>query len=86
MHLFFLQEDPVLDDIVYVSPKPSGNVHFAEHFDDLTQFNKRWILSEAKKDDIDDDIAKYDGMLLVILHILVMWNIFLKKWVYKFEL
>jgi calnexin len=36
-------------------------VYFAEHFDDINQFNKKWILSEAKKEDIDDDIAKYDG-------------------------
>jgi hypothetical protein len=27
----------------------------------MNQFNKKWVLSEAKKDDIDDDIAKYDG-------------------------
>jgi calnexin len=36
-------------------------VYFAEHFDDVNQFSKKWILSEAKKDDTDDDIAKYDG-------------------------
>jgi len=57
----FFQEDPVVEDVIYTSPTPSGNVYFAEHFDDINQFNKRWILSEAKKDDIDDDIAKYDG-------------------------
>lgn len=55
------EDDVVIDDIIYTSPTPSGNVYFAEHFDDKNQFNKRWIVSEAKKDDIDDDIAKYDG-------------------------
>lgn len=55
------QDDVVVDDIIYRSPTPSGNVYFAEHFDDINQFNKKWTLSEAKKDDIDDDIAKYDG-------------------------
>jgi len=54
-------QDPVVEDISYRSPTPSGNVYFAEHFDDIYQFNKKWVLSEAKKDDTDDDIAKYDG-------------------------
>lgn len=57
----FFQQDPVVEDISYRSPTPSGNVYFAEHFDDIYQFNKKWVLSEAKKDDTDDDIAKYDG-------------------------
>jgi calnexin len=57
----FFQQDPVVEDISYRSPTPSGNVYFVEHFDDINQFNKKWVLSEAKKDDIDDDIAKYDG-------------------------
>ncbi|XP_021940571.1 calnexin-like isoform X2 [Zootermopsis nevadensis] len=55
------EEDPVEEDIIYRSPIPSGNVYFAEHFDDINQFSKKWILSEAKKHDVDDDIAKYDG-------------------------
>ncbi|PNF39812.1 Calnexin [Cryptotermes secundus] len=55
------EDDVVVDDIIYRSPTPSGNVYFAEHFDDINQFNKKWTLSEAKKDDTDDDIAKYDG-------------------------
>nr|CAD7443778.1 unnamed protein product [Timema bartmani] len=53
-------EEPV-EDVVYTSPTPSGNVYFAEHFDDLSNFKKKWIFSEAKKEGIDDDIAKYDG-------------------------
>jgi calnexin len=57
----FFQQDPIVEDISYRSPTPSGSVYFAEHFDDINQFNKKWVLSEAKKDDIDDDIAKYDG-------------------------
>jgi calnexin len=57
----FFQQDPVIEDVSYRSPTPSGSVYFAEHFDDIQQFKKKWVLSEAKKDDIDDDIAKYDG-------------------------
>nr|CAD7573989.1 unnamed protein product [Timema californicum] len=53
-------EEPV-EDVAYTSPTPSGNVYFAEHFDDLSNFKKKWIFSEAKKEGIDDDIAKYDG-------------------------
>lgn len=55
------EQDPVVEDIGYRSPTPSGSVYFAEHFDDIHEFKKKWVLSEAKKDDTDDDIAKYDG-------------------------
>lgn len=46
---------------VYKSPEPSGFVYLAEHFDSEERFRKSWVLSEAKKDETDDDIAKYDG-------------------------
>ncbi|XP_043674244.1 calnexin-like [Vespula pensylvanica] len=46
----------------YRSPEPSGLAYLAEHFDDKEKFNTTWILSEAKKDNIDEDIAKYDGI------------------------
>ncbi len=45
----------------YTSPQPSGHYHFAENFDDIQAFKKNWVLSEAKKEGIDEDIAKYDG-------------------------
>lgn len=46
----------------YSSPQPSGNYYFAENFDDSQEFKKKWVLSEAKKEGIDEDIAKYDGV------------------------
>ncbi|XP_044255436.1 calnexin-like [Tribolium madens] len=50
-------------DIPYESPSPLDpkKVYFAEHFDDPDQFAKRWIKSQAKKEGISEDIAKYDG-------------------------
>lgn len=45
----------------YKSPKPEGYAYLAEDFDNEEKFKNTWILSEAKKNDIDDDIAKYDG-------------------------
>ncbi|XP_047357279.1 calnexin isoform X1 [Vespa velutina] len=46
----------------YQSPEPSGFAYLAEHFDDRERFDTAWVLSEAKKDNIDEDIAKYDGI------------------------
>lgn len=50
-------------DIPYESPVPSdqSKVYFAEHFDDPTQFEKKWVKSKTKKEGISEDIAKYDG-------------------------
>ncbi|RZC35002.1 Calreticulin domain containing protein, partial [Asbolus verrucosus] len=50
-------------DIPYESPEPldPGKVYIAEHFDDPDLFVKRWIKSQAKKEGISEDIAKYDG-------------------------
>lgn len=52
--------------ISYQSPYAEpGKFHFAEHFDNLETFDKKWIKSEAKKDDASEDIAKYDGVWTV---------------------
>ena len=50
----------------YETPKlkGSGPTHFAEHFDDEKAFESHWIRSQAKKDGVESDIAKYDGMSL----------------------
>lgn len=45
----------------YNSPRPIAPVLLAENFDDKEHFDKNWIQSLAKKEDIDEDIAKYDG-------------------------
>lgn len=45
----------------YVIPVPVGPFNFLETFDVLDLIGKEWIQSLAKKDDVDDLIAKYDG-------------------------
>uniref|UniRef100_A0A1W7RAW3 Calnexin n=1 Tax=Hadrurus spadix TaxID=141984 RepID=A0A1W7RAW3_9SCOR len=55
------EEPPVVEEILYTTPRPVGNYHLAEHFDDREDFAKRWILSEAKKEGIEENIAKYNG-------------------------
>lgn len=50
-----------VEEIPYVSPTPSPSAYFAESFDDLSAYKSRWIPSDAKKDDADEAIAKYDG-------------------------
>ncbi|NXL39752.1 CLGN protein, partial [Glaucidium brasilianum] len=44
--------------IVYQTPKPTGEVYFTETFDGVLA---GWVLSKSKKEDTDDNIAKYDG-------------------------
>lgn len=50
-----------VDQVNYASPTPSGQVYFAEHFDNPEEFEARWTRSQAKKDGADDEIAKYNG-------------------------
>ncbi|XP_069055602.1 calnexin [Pleurodeles waltl] len=50
---------PPVPKVTYKAPVPTGDVYFAEAFDKGTLDG--WILSKAKKEDIDEDIAKYDG-------------------------
>uniref|UniRef100_A0AAY4BNR0 Calnexin n=1 Tax=Denticeps clupeoides TaxID=299321 RepID=A0AAY4BNR0_9TELE len=45
--------------VTYKAPEPKGEHYFAESFDRGTLDS--WVLSKAKKDDIDEEIAKYDG-------------------------
>lgn len=58
-----VDETPTTVDIPYESPTPIdlSKVYFAEHFDNPTQFEKKWIKSQTKKEGISEDIAKYDG-------------------------
>lgn len=42
-------------------PSDKKAIYLAEHFDDINHFHKKWVLSEAKKDNIAEEIAKYDG-------------------------
>ncbi|KAL2097438.1 hypothetical protein ACEWY4_006645 [Coilia grayii] len=45
--------------VTYKTPVPTGEVYFAETFDDGSM--GRWHLSKTMKEDVDEDIAKYDG-------------------------
>ncbi|CAH2002452.1 unnamed protein product [Acanthoscelides obtectus] len=56
--------DDSQSDVPYDSPEvPSPEkVYFADHFDDPSKFRTQWIKSQAKKDNIEDEIAKYDGL------------------------
>ncbi|KAK6637334.1 hypothetical protein RUM44_007749 [Polyplax serrata] len=58
------QSETVID-IPYVSPNPSGNFYLAENFDDINGYKRKWILSQAKKNGIDEELAKYDGVWAV---------------------
>ncbi|XP_050493153.1 calnexin-like isoform X3 [Bombus huntii] len=48
--------------VVYKTPEISGFAYLVETFDNEEKFKKSWVLSEAKKDSVDEDIAKYDGI------------------------
>ncbi|XP_058496256.1 calmegin [Solea solea] len=52
-------DDVVSFQVTYVTPVPTGEVYFAETFDDGSL--ERWKLSKTVKGDADDEIAKYDG-------------------------
>ena len=58
----FVQE-PEEDEfeVVYVTPKEPPSAYMAETFDDDATVESRWIRSQAKKEGVDEDIAKYDG-------------------------
>lgn len=51
-------------DVPYESPSLNDRsaVYLAEHFDDVPKVDKKWIRSQAKKDDTAEEIAKYDGV------------------------
>lgn len=58
----FRQEDVEIEGIPYTSPLlKSSSIHFAEHFDNLNEFKRKWVLSKAKKPDVSEDLAQYDG-------------------------
>ncbi|XP_027210693.1 calnexin [Penaeus vannamei] len=58
-------EEEDVEEVVYATPKALPNAYLTETFDDLTAFEKTWIKSEAKKDGVDENIAKYDGVWAV---------------------
>ncbi|XP_076545729.1 calnexin isoform X3 [Osmia lignaria lignaria] len=54
----------VRSETVYKTPEVPlvETSYLVETFNDEEKFKNRWVLSEAKKDSIDEDIAKYDGI------------------------
>ncbi|VDP26587.1 unnamed protein product [Heligmosomoides polygyrus] len=46
---------------VFVPPKLSSKPSFFDDFANIDTIGKRWILSTAKKDGVDSEIAKYNG-------------------------
>lgn len=58
---FLFQPEEVKIEVPYTTPNPPANAYLFETFDDLSIFEKKWIKSKAKKDDVDENIAKYDG-------------------------
>ncbi|XP_061090670.1 calnexin isoform X2 [Conger conger] len=50
---------PPAPKVTYKAPEPMGDHYFAESFDRGTLDG--WVLSKAKKDDTDEEIARYDG-------------------------
>lgn len=59
-----IETEPDSSDLIYESPQVSdeSKVYFSEHFDDPAQFDRKWIKSQAKKEGLEEDIAKYDGI------------------------
>lgn len=55
----------VASKVVYKTPEISGFAYLVETFDDEEKFKKSWVISEAKKNSIDEDIAKYDGYFFI---------------------
>lgn len=47
--------------IKYTRPNEDGMAYFAEPFHSVEEFETRWKSSAAKKDGVDESIAKYDG-------------------------
>uniref|UniRef100_A0A0A9WSZ3 Calmegin n=1 Tax=Lygus hesperus TaxID=30085 RepID=A0A0A9WSZ3_LYGHE len=40
---------------------PGFTPHFSELFNEPQEFSSKWVVSEAKKDGVDGDLARYDG-------------------------
>lgn len=61
------QSDVSVESVPYTSPTASKvGVYLAENFDNPSLLNTKWIKSNSKKPDVDEELAKYDGKLLII--------------------
>ncbi|VVC32425.1 Concanavalin A-like lectin/glucanase domain,Calreticulin/calnexin, conserved [Cinara cedri] len=65
--LTFCEDKPEVDDatsesVYYESPWHSKiGVYLAEHFDDPSILGSKWIKSNSKKPNVDEELAQYDG-------------------------
>ncbi|XP_012287295.1 calnexin isoform X2 [Orussus abietinus] len=50
---------------IYKQEKFADSIYLLENFNDLERFKQKWIISETKKNNIDEEIAKYDGKWMV---------------------
>ncbi|XP_064608044.1 calnexin-like [Liolophura sinensis] len=55
------EEEPTKSTPPTPESKINPNVYFAEPFSNPANYKKRWIVSQAKKDGVDEAIAKYEG-------------------------
>lgn len=58
---WFQQEEEEEFEVVYSTPRQIENAYLMETFDDIAAFESTWVKSKARKEGVDDDIAKYDG-------------------------
>jgi calnexin len=54
--------EPIETKPIYIQPIPIGPHHFVETFENQMLDTLGWIQSLAKKDDVDQVLAKYDGI------------------------
>ncbi|XP_067663080.1 calnexin-like isoform X1 [Haliotis asinina] len=54
-------EEPPREKPQYKKPEVKGTHFFVEPFDNKAESMKRWVQSQAKKDGVEEDLAKYDG-------------------------
>lgn len=66
--MWLFQSDATVETVPYISPSFSKvGVYLSEHFDDPSSLDKKWIKSNSKKPDVDEELAQYDGKLLITL-------------------
>ncbi|XP_050442881.1 calnexin isoform X2 [Adelges cooleyi] len=55
-------DDVTIESVPYFRPTTEKRgVYLAEHFDDVSTLNNKWVKSNSKKPDVDEDLAQYDG-------------------------
>jgi hypothetical protein len=55
----------VVIDVPYLTPSDNVDFFFMDALDSADSLGTRWTRSQAKKDDTEDTIAKYDGVWAV---------------------